>query len=205
MPASSPIDRCFAKPVIPVLWKVPANSKCLSKARAVILQGGPITELPGIVDQFKQPALRKIQLLVHIDLVSGLENSGAGLEFLAEFRRISGVVTIHQHLPKLARRLGLLSIVRVFLTDSRAVERSLSVAKKSCPDAIEIMPAVVATKIHSDFRECSFPRIAGGLCRTEDDVREVLASGCQAVTSTQSSLWELNAKQDHAIVGGRTE
>jgi glycerol uptake operon antiterminator len=99
---------------------------------------------------------------------------------------------VHHHLSGAARRLGLLSVVRLFLSDSRAVDRGLSVATKSHPDAIEILPAIVAAKISQDFRNCPIPRIAGGLCRTEADVDEVLASGCRAVTSTSPALWKLN-------------
>ncbi|MEO2048755.1 MAG: glycerol-3-phosphate responsive antiterminator [Pirellulales bacterium] len=93
---------------------------------------------------------------------------------------------------KPAKRLKLLSIVRLFLSDIRAVERGLSVANRSRPDAIEILPAVAAVKTTGDFQHCPFPRITGGLCRTEGDIREALASGCQAVTSTLARLWELN-------------
>ena len=120
------------------------------------------------------------------------KNNEAGLECLAQLPRIAGVVTIHHYLAKAASRLGLLSIVRLFLSDSRAVQRGLSVASKSHPDAIEILPAVAAIQAAADLQKCRLPRIAGGLCHTEADVRNALASGCRAVTSTLPSLWKLN-------------
>lgn len=193
MPTNSRIERCFAKPVIPVLWKLPAEKDSIAHASAVILQGGSITELVSVIGQFEQPELKQIQLFVHIDLVSGLENNEAGLECLSQLPRIRGVVTIHHHLAKPAAKLGLLSIVRLFFSDSRAVQRGLAVAKKSRPDAIEILPAVAAVQAAADLRKCGLPRIAGGLCHTEEDVRKTLASGCHAVTSTQPRLWRLNA------------
>jgi glycerol uptake operon antiterminator len=128
-----------------------------------------------------------------VDLVAGLENNEAGLEYLASYQRITGIVTVHHFLTAAARKFGFLSIVRLFLSDSRAVDRGLSVANKSHPDAIEILPAVVAAKVTKDFANCHIPRIAGGLCRTEADVDEVLASGCRAVTSTSPALWKLNS------------
>jgi glycerol uptake operon antiterminator len=136
--------------------------------------------------------LQHLPLLVHIDLVAGLENNEAGLDFLAEFDRISGVVTVHHYLTAPARKLGMLSIVRLFLSDSRAMERGLAVATKARPDAIEILPAAAAVKVAGDFARCRIPRIAGGLCRSEADVNEVLSSGCRAVTSTSPALWKLN-------------
>jgi glycerol uptake operon antiterminator len=151
-----------------------------------------LSDLPRSLDAFCDSRLEHLPLFVHVDLVAGLENNDAGLGFLAGFKRISGVVTVHHHLTMAARKLGLLSIVRLFLSDSRAVDRGLSVVTKSHPDAIEILPAAVAAKVARDFDTCHIPRIAGGLCRTETDVAEVLASGCRAVTSTSPALWKLN-------------
>jgi glycerol uptake operon antiterminator len=156
------------------------------------LQGGALRDLTRVLDEFGDEQLADVSLFVHIDLLSGLENSEAGLEYLAEFPRISGVVTVHHHLAAPARKLGLLSVVRLFVTDSRAMDRGLSIADKSRPDAIEILPGAAAAKVAGDFAGCKIPRIAGGLCRTEADVNEVLNSGCQAVTSTSPALWRLN-------------
>lgn len=192
MPSTTKIDSCFSKPVIPVLWKLPSDSSSVSSASAVILQGGSLTELASVIGQFEQPSLSHVHLLVHIDLVAGLENNEAGLECLAQLPRIAGMVTIHHYLAKPAAKLGLLSIVRLFLSDSRAVQRGLSVANKSNPDAIEILPAVAAIKAAADLQKCHLPRIAGGLCRTEADIRETISSGCRAVTSTLPTLWQLN-------------
>jgi glycerol uptake operon antiterminator len=186
------IDVCFRKQIIPVVWDPDANADLLARASTVFLQGGSLRDLERVLALFGTPKLENMPLFVHVDLVAGLENNEAGIEYLASFNRLTGVVTVHHHLAAAARRAGLLSIVRLFLSDSRAVDRGLSVVNKSHPDAIEILPAVVAVKVAKEFANCRIPRIAGGLCRTEADVAEVLASGCRAVTSTSADLWKLN-------------
>jgi glycerol uptake operon antiterminator len=186
------IDPCFRHKVIPVLWSPGPHRDLLSRASTVFLQGGALRDLARVLDDFRDQQLAEISLFVHIDLLAGLENSDAGLEYLAGFERITGVVTVHHHLAAQARRLGLLSVVRLFMSDSRAMDRALSIADKSRPDAIEILPAAAAPKVAGDFASCRIPRIAGGLCRNEADVDEVLASGCRAVTSTSPALWRLN-------------
>ncbi len=186
------IDACLRGHVIPVVWDPAEHGGLLARASAIFLQGGALGELAQVLDAFSGAPFESLPLFVHIDLVAGLENSEAGLEYLAGLDRITGVVTVHHHLASAARRLGLLSVVRLFLSDSRAVDRGVSVANKSHPDAIEILPAAVAAKVARDFADCKIPRIAGGLCRTEADVAEVLASGCRAVTSTSPALWKLN-------------
>jgi glycerol uptake operon antiterminator len=186
------IESCLRNKVIPVVWDPEANRDLLARASAVFLQGGALGDLGRVLDAFGHPHLEHLPIFVHVDLVAGLENNEAGIEYLADFNSISGVVTVHHHLTAAARRLGLLSIVRLFLSDSRAVDRGLSVVKKSHPDAVEILPAIVAAKVAADFADCHIPRIAGGLCRTEADVADVLASGCRAVTSTSPVLWKIN-------------
>jgi glycerol uptake operon antiterminator len=186
------IDKCLRQPVIPVVWEPGRQAELIGRASTVFLQGGSLAELPRVLERFQQPDLADIALFAHIDLIAGLENSEAGMEYLAGMRRLAGVVTVHHYLTKPARKLGLLSIVRLFLSDSRAVERGVVIAEKSQADAIEILPAAAAVKVAADFKHCPLPRIAGGLCRTEADVREVLDSGCRAVTSTRAALWQLN-------------
>jgi glycerol uptake operon antiterminator len=191
MPRSS-IDNCLRRRVIPVVWDPAPHAELIGQASSVFLQGGPLADLPRVLDAFEHGHLQDVSLFVHIDLVAGLEKSEAGLEYLTGFRRFAGVVTVHHHLARPARRLGMLSIIRLFLSDSRAVERGLAVAVKSHTDAIEILPAVTAVKVADDFRHCPVPRIAGGLCRSEADIAEALDSGCRAVTSTRPELWRLN-------------
>jgi glycerol uptake operon antiterminator len=186
------IDPCFRKKVIPVLWSPAQHGDVIATASCIFLQGGNLSRLSETLASFNTSQLAHIPLLVHIDLLAGLENNDAGLEFLAGFERIAGIVTVHHHLAGPARKLGLLSVVRLFLSDSRAMDRGLSVATKSQPDAIEILPAAAAPKVAGDFQSCRIPRIAGGLCRTEADVDETLHAGCRAVTSTSPALWKLN-------------
>jgi glycerol uptake operon antiterminator len=186
------LDACFRRRIIPVVWDPSSHRELIGLASCVFLQGGSLAELADVLDVFRDQAYEHLSLFVHIDLVAGLENSEAGIAYLARFEQLSGVVTVHHHLASSIRRVGLLSVVRLFLSDSRAVERGLSVVAKSRPDAIEILPAAVASKVAHDFRKCHVPRITGGLCRTEQDVREALDSGCKAVTSTRPELWQLN-------------
>lgn len=186
------IDNCFQRKVIPVVWDPTPHVELIQHASTAFVQGGTLAELTGVLQSFRQPNLNHLSVFVHIDLVAGLENSEAGIEFLAGLERITGVVTVHHQLALCIRRAGLMSIVRLFVSDSRALERGLSVVQKSRPDVVEILPAAVAPKVAHDFRHCSIPRITGGLCRTKQDVQDALASGCVAVTSTRPDLWTLN-------------
>lgn len=189
------VNRCFTKPIIPVIWDIGAHTDVLSHASSVILQGGPITELASLIEQFRQAPLDHLRIFVHVDLVSGLETSEAGLELLAQIGDIDGVVSVHHNLIKPAKRLGMLSLLRIFLSDSRAFERGLKITAKSQPDVVEFLPAAAAVKVADELGKLNVPFISGGLCRTELETRETLDSGCRAVTSTRPALWQLNVSR----------
>jgi glycerol uptake operon antiterminator len=191
--ARTTIDRCLRQPVIPVVWDPLRHVDLIARASAAFLQGGSLAELPVVLDKFDHEKLARVAVFAHIDLISGLENSEAGLDYLAQFGRLAGIVTVHHHLAKPARRLGLLSVVRLFISDGRALDRGVVVVGKSQPDALEILPAVAAVKVAADFTSTKLPLVAGGLCRTVHDVREALDAGCRSVTCTRPALWELNS------------
>jgi glycerol uptake operon antiterminator len=186
------VERFFAKPVIPVVWDITEQRELIAEASCVILQGGPIADLARAIERFEGPPLDHLRLLVHIDLVAGLEANEAGLELLAGLGKIDGIVTVHHHIARAAKKLGFLTVIRMFLSDSRALERGLQIAGKCQSDVIEFLPAVAAVKVYDVLKAFPIPIIAGGLCRTEADVLETLQSGPVAVTSTRPELWRIN-------------
>jgi hypothetical protein len=52
--------------------------------------------------------------------------------------------------------------------------------------------SVAALEVADRFRDLPIPFIAGGLIRTPDIVKRILASGCTAVSTTNVKLWEMN-------------
>lgn len=189
------IRHCFAKPVIPVISDWSAGTAPLTPATCVILQGATVVELPELIAHFESAPLNNICLLAHVDLLSGLENNESGIEYLAQFSRVDGIVSVHAHLIGPAKKRGLLTVARVFLSDSRALDRGLKLLTKTAPDVIDLLPAAAAVSVADRFDNVTIPRIAGGLCRNEADVEAVIRCGCSAVTSTRPDLWRLNSPQ----------
>ena len=56
----------------------------------------------------------------------------------------------------------LMSVVRLFLQDGRAVERGLQVIEKSKPDAVEVLPGVAFLEVAERFAQ-SDPYVNNGL------------------------------------------
>ncbi len=158
----------------------------------LFLQGGELTGLPKILHWLEASPLAGIPVVLHIDLLAGLANDEAGLRYVASFDGINGIITVRHHLVAPARRLGLACFVRLFLHDTRAVERGLQIAQSVQPDAIELLPGVAAVEVADRFRKIDIPRIAGGLVRTPQLAQRVLQSGYQAISTSDPSLWQLN-------------
>ena len=79
------------------------------------------------------------------------------------------------------------------LQDGRAVQRGLAVIEKSRPDAVELLPGVAFLQVAELFAGLEIPCIAGGLIRTKETVRQILAAGCKAVSTTNVALWGMNS------------
>ncbi len=185
-------DRWLEKPVIPVLSHVRSDALLLAHASTLCLQGVELADLSSVLRGLSVSELRAIPLLVHIDLLAGLNSDEAGVRFVASQSRVDGIITVRPHLVSVARQLGLRVILRMFLQDGRAVERAVSIAEKYKPDAIELLPGVAAVEAASAFARLPVPRLAGGLIHSEAVVRRILDSGCQAISTSDRALWRLN-------------
>jgi len=187
-------SRLFAKSIIPYVTEgVEKHAQLIAAASLVMIGGGELAELPVLLSRLDRPPFQKMPAMLHIDLVNGLANDESGLRYVATLKRLNGIITTRHHLAPLARKLDLMCVVRLFLQDGRAVERGLGVIEKSKPDAVELLPGVAFLQVAERFAGLEIPCIAGGLIRTEQTVKQILAAGCQAVSTTNVKLWEMNA------------
>ena len=182
----------LTRPVIPYLTQGLGGDQDVTGASLLFVGGGELAELPGLLNALSRGPLARVPVLLHIDLVDGLANDEAGLKYVATLGRLDGIVTVRPHLAPLARKLGLLSVVRLFLQDGRAVERGLGVIDRAQPDAVELLPGVAFLEVADRFNNLRTPCIAGGLIRTPEIVRKVIAAGAKAVSTTNTELWGMN-------------
>ncbi len=187
-----PIRDWLRQPVIPVVHEEEADSALLADASLIFLQGIQLAELSTCVARLREGPTAHTPVILHLDLLAGLSSDVAGLEYLAGLQMVDGIITVRSHLVAAARRFGLASILLVFLQDGRSVERGLHVIEQSRPDAIELVPGVAALHEIPQFRSLTVPLIAGGLIRTPDLARQLLAEVFQAVSTSAAHLWGLN-------------
>ena len=157
-----------------------------SDSQYVVMLEVHIAQLESIM-RYAKSHCKKV--ILHADLIQGLKNDEYSSEFLCQKIKPDGLISTRGTVLKTAKKNGILSIQRLFLLDTIAIETSYKLAEKVHPDFIEVLPGCVPHLIEKVHVETGIPVIAGGLIITEDEVERVLASGARAVTTSRKDLW----------------
>lgn len=175
-------------PIIPALrTSRDIDRACRLSHRVVFLLGTSLGEYVGQMKELRRAGHR---VFVHLDLVEGLKSDAAGFSFLLGEALPDGVISTHKGVLDLARKNGLLRILRVFMLDSEAVNKGRQLAQSVRPDFVELLPgAAVSAVEEKSLGGFSSPLIAGGLVTTIDQIHSILRKGIVAVSTSESSLW----------------
>lgn len=160
----------------------------MSSSQLVFILHGSIMNIKPICDSLK--ASGKL-VFIHIDMIEGLRNDMAGLEFIKKHADPYGIITTKPTNVKQAKQLGLSTIQRIFIIDSLSLETGIKNIKDVLPDAVEVMPGIASKIFGVIEKEVPVPIIAGGLINDKKDVFEALGSGAVAISTSKRELWDL--------------
>lgn len=85
----------------------------------------------------------------------------------------------------------MLTVLRVFAIDSKAVGNLQKETEMVTPDVIEILPGTLPKVIEKLSKNLSIPLIAGGLMADKGDILSALQAGSMCVSTSDESLWEV--------------
>ncbi len=182
------IDAMERQAVVPALKDPAQLETCLScPGEVVFLLCGDILTL--------EPLLRRLheagkKVVVHADLVAGLAPKDIAVDFLQRCGA-DGIISTRPHLVRRSRELGLLSVLRVFIIDSKALSNLHRESEEARPDAIEILPGAMPQVIERLCGTTRVPLIAGGLLSGKADILAALGAGARCVSTSDSDLWAL--------------
>lgn len=181
-------DLFKAYPVIPALRTGKDVDRALKLApRVVFLLGASVLDFAG-----KVQALQNVGhvVFIHFDLIEGLRADGAALDYLLASAPPEGVISTHKAVIDLAKKAGLLRILRIFVLDSEAVRKGRELVAAVKPDFAELLPGVALTTVDErHIRDFSVPLIGGGLITELSQVHSILRKGVTAVSTSDTSLW----------------
>jgi len=133
---------------------------------------------------------------IHFDLVEGLGKDKVGVAYLAKTIGSDGIITTKSSIISEANKLGLITVQRVFTFDSVSLDNGIKLAKASKPDAIEVLPGMVCSKIMGRIRkQTDIPVIAGGLMVDMDDLNSAIQSGAIGISTSSKELWRWQDQQ----------
>ena len=116
--------------------------------------------------------------LVHADLVNGLAAKEIAADFIRSYTCADGIISTKPQLLRHAREVGLVTVLRVFVLDSMALDNIDKLRTACNPDLIELVPGIYRT-----------PIIAGGLIRDKEDTVNALAAGAISISTSCEAAW----------------
>lgn len=175
-------------PVLPAVKDAGRLEACLAQpAGVVFLLCGDILNIDRLIDRVHQAGKYAV---VHANLVAGLAPREIAVDFLHRCGA-DGIISTRPMLLRRGRELGLLTVLRVFAIDSKAVSNLGRETEGGMPDVIEILPGTLCKVLHRLSRELPVPLIAGGLLSDKADVLAALGAGALCVSASDESLWAL--------------
>ncbi|MCQ8190073.1 glycerol-3-phosphate responsive antiterminator [Streptomyces rugosispiralis] len=177
--------------VASVIGTQPLRQFLTAPAKVCILASFTVGQLPKVV-----PALVRAgkTVFVNVDSSPGLAQDRGALEFIKNMG-VHGVVSTRLSLIEKGRPLGLLTMMKVFVTDRSNLPRSTDAISRGAPDLVEIMPAPIIARMSERAQRAMSPSVAAGFVETPADVALALALGSVAAATSDPRLWHLRRDQ----------
>jgi glycerol uptake operon antiterminator len=158
-----------------------------SSYETIILLESHICQLKSLADLARK---RGKKLLLHVDLVQGLKNDEHGTQFVCQEIKPYGVISTRSQVILTAKKKGLVTVQRLFLLDSGALETSFKILEQTKPDYVEVLPGIVPHILQEIRERIDIPIFVGGFIRTRQEIDDALAAGAIAVTTSDRNLWK---------------
>lgn len=131
--------------------------------------------------------------IVNIDSCDGLSQDKGGVDYLAEIGA-KGLVSTRVATVQRAKKAGLVSIQKVFVTDRSTFPRSVSALEQSEPNLVQLMPAPMLPHIPAQYRKAMPPIVASGFVCGREDAVNAISAGAIAVSTSDKKLWKLSGQ-----------
>jgi len=174
--------------ILPAVRQIKDLEKLLhSSYEYIVILDIHIGQLKSVVNLANQHGKK---VFLHVDLIHGLQTDAYATEYLCQEFKPYGLLSTKANVILKAKQKGVVAIQRIFLIDSSAMEKSLTLIEKTKPDYIEVLPGAL-TDIITDVKErTGIPILAGGFIRTIQDVEKALEAGVTAITTSKKELWK---------------
>ena len=185
----------FSQPILLAISQMKDFEKFLqSPLDTCILMDFHINLLPSMM-QAAHAAGKTVYL--HADLLRGVSADEFGCEYLCQRLRADGIISTKPKVLEAARRNRVATILRLFLIDTKSLDKGAALIKNLQPDHVELLPGLACDAI-ADLKQrlqpvaCTQPQsfLCGGLIKTHAQITRCLEAGACAVTLSDRTLAE---------------
>ena len=177
-----------SNPVIAAVRSGDELSDALSTSvKVIFLLNSSLLSLASDIEKCKQND--KI-VLVHFDLVSGLGSDEEAVKYLSTLLP-DGIISTRSNVLKIAKELGLFTVQRFFIVDSRSCDTMRKSLNSFKADMDEIMPGLLFGEIEKITTDTTTNVICGGLIEDKQTVIKLLSIGAMGVSTSRRNLWEI--------------
>ncbi|MBP2032171.1 glycerol uptake operon antiterminator [Clostridium algifaecis] len=158
----------------------------------ILLSETHIGNLKCLVDKCHKANKKAI---VNAELIGGLNLDKIGINLLKQLYKVDGVIGANTPKMNMMKEIGLMTIQRITLMDSKAFDTSLRLISNSKCDAIEIRPCIYGLKFGDEIKKVkNVPLLLGGFIDNEDMIYKAKEAGFRGVTTSCKSLWNIKTK-----------
>ena len=185
----------FSQPILLAISQMKDFEKFLqSPLDTCILMDFHINLLPSMM-QAAHAAGKTVYL--HADLLRGVSADEFGCEYLCQRLRADGIISTKPKVLEAARRNRVATILRLFLIDTKSLDKGAALIKNLQPDHVELLPGLACDAI-ADLKQRLQPAastqpqsfLCGGLIKTRAQITRCLEAGACAVTLSDRTLAE---------------
>lgn len=185
----------FSQPILLAISQMKDFEKFLqSPLDTCILMDFHINLLPSMM-QAAHAAGKTVYL--HADLLRGVSADEFGCEYLCQRLRADGIISTKPKVLEAARRNRVATILRLFLIDTKSLDKGAALIKNLQPDHVELLPGLACDAI-ADLKQRLQPVastqpqsfLCGGLIKTHAQITRCLEAGACAVTLSDRTLAE---------------
>lgn len=135
-----------------------------------------------------QAHTKEKKVIVHMDLLHGIANDAYGAQFMCQKLHVDGIISTKPKVIESAKSNHCIAILRLFLIDTRSLEKGCTLANMLHPDYLEILPAMTIGAVARIRKYSDLAVIGGGLISSCEDIDTCLNSGMVAVTTSNLDL-----------------
>lgn len=177
------------QPVIMAIYGIEQLKTALSsKAEVCIIANIDLIKLQPVIELLSKAGK---YVIVNIDSCNGLSQDKGGIDYVAETGAM-GLLSTRLQTVQRAKKCGLVTMQKIFVTDRSTWLRSLKAVEQSEPDYVQLMPAQMLPLLPQADRNVLPPIVASGFVCNEEHAQTALLHGAIAVSSSDSALWDVN-------------